>query len=240
MEEFYMGIKKCIENTTKEIFSKKIIVEFVSNVSARAKEITEIDSQRWSNVYESKKFTGYFVHETENHCSYILIDSNRSHEDMLITAYHEMKHMIDFYMFLKIFDGDMNKMINSNINKTFNIYSEYEAVMFGYVHFLKMCLLDKDKKYKTKLLIRKTKLIYEDMEQIENKYQFLIHSIQYFGVLMACKEFDDFFDFDKEIAEMDSILELIPIFNMLKNTSKIRNYEWFVDFDSKCRKYIGE
>lgn len=220
--------------------NKDIIVEFVADINERSQEITSVDNENWTNVYESESYTGSFIRETDRHPSYILIQSGRTQENIVRTAFHEMRHAIDFYVLLKLMDDDIDKMTKSEIMPMFQVYSEYEAEKFGIEHFLKYCLLDLDKHKKTQEVLELNKEVYKDTRGIKYKYHFLVHSVQYLAVLTACQEYDADFDFDGEIAQMDYLFELTEVFNMLLDKETTRDLTWFYQFDKISRKYVGE
>lgn len=234
-------IKAIIENFFKEELSYTVRVEFVADVSARSREIIQQDNLKWSDAYNANHFLGQFLPDTENHCAYILLQEGREIGMLIESSFHEQKHAIDYVYFLRlIFDGNQTKMINSPLYATFQVYSEFEAKKFGWLQFLKYIDYTNLTKYEqAKSIISCAQQCYDDIDGITNKYQFLMHSVQYLGCLFAVSEYDEsYLDLKSEISKMTFAEELNDIITLLDNEG-IKDKSWFEEFDRQCRAFIG-
>lgn len=234
-----MTVKEALKTNAEKVFydhyGKKIIVEFVSDVVLRGNEIGAND-KNVKTVYSSTHYTGMFIPETENHCTYILAEDGRSDCDTVITVFHELQHTIDYYRFLSLFDNNQEKMINSNIYYTFQIYSEFMAEQFGIAMFFDSCFTEKDKQEKIKIILDTYIPVYNDFSDVHDKYECIIHSVQYLGILYACAKYDNEFDLTAHIGKMFGLQDLKEIILALLDDYHNFDIEWFQNFDKICRE----
>ena len=232
------SLKEIVESAFDSI-GIQLVVEFVDNVLLRANELTINDSVKWSNAYESNHFTGLFIPNTTEHIAYILIENNRSFDAIVETCLHEKTHAIDYYFFLNnIFDGNQKSMIYSDLYCSFQIYSEFHAKYEGIIEYLG--LLDDQTQY---MSIESLKEIsyekYINNISKTNRYEFVMHSIQYLACLWAVKTMVPSFDLDTKLAGFEDAVNLWPIIDSLINDHGQKTIDWFVNFDKVCKEYIG-
>ena len=128
MTDLQEQIKSSLESSFEQFTGEKVIVEYVSDVDIRAKEIQKEIGVTMCNAYEANHYTGSFLPATDKSPSYILIQEDRKDNMDIMTAFHEMQHAVEYTMFLNIFfNKDRNKMVESKIYPTFQIYSEFSA-----------------------------------------------------------------------------------------------------------------
>lgn len=235
MTENQEFLKLFIETDAKKQFDVDVCVEYVADVSDRVKELERIIGEKFNPVYEADTFTGQFIPAVNNNPYYILIQENR--RDMLdvMTAFHEYRHLIDFiYFFRTVFDGDIDKLKGSPLYVTFNVYSEYSAMVYGiqkYIEIMGREGISKDEL--GGLILQNARSQYENMLGIENRYQLLIHSIKYLGNIVACSSY---VDTQGLVSEMYCSEELYPIMNHM--SIYINKYEWYIEMDKIMRDFV--
>lgn len=233
-------LKKAIETYFDETLNYDIQVEFVTDVAQRSREITLEDREKWNNAYDADSFVGLFIPETEKHKAYILIKDEREFGMLVESCFHELMHAEDYLWFLRrIFCGNKREMMISQLYVTFQVYSEFKAKKFGWLQFLK-CIdyEDMTKLSQANAVLETAKQVYRDKGGIINKYQFLMHSIQYLGCLYAIYEYDEsYIDLDSATLLIDDLEDLSDIFSMLLD-DKIKDKAWFERFDKCCREYV--
>lgn len=236
-----MTVKEALKYNSEKIFSditgKQIIVDFIPDVLKAQKEICKNDAKKFVKVYSAEHFTGMFIPNSENHCAYILAEANRNDVESVITVGHEFQHALDYYLLLLLYDNNQEKMINSDLYYTFQIYSEFNAEQRGIRMFFDLCLVDKTVQEKVKIIQETYMSVYDDFTCVNNKFEFIIHSIQYIGILYACASYWDKFDIEKYMSEMNSILDLKEIILELFSRHKF-DLIWLQKFDKICRNVM--
>jgi hypothetical protein len=233
-------MKELLKSNIKKIFAeqynKQIEVEYVSDIIKRKEEICEKDTKKGSFVYTGK-YTGMFIPESDTHCTYILAEDERSDCDTIITIFHEFQHVKDYYWLLSLMDNNQDKMVNSSIYYTFQIYSEFMAEVFGINAFFDLCFKEKSKQEKVNIVLDAYKEAYKDYSNVHDKYEYIIHEIQHLAILDSCALYDDKFDLLGYIKDMDGFSKLKEIFNLLITSININLY-WLQYFDKKCREFM--
>ena len=231
-------IKSTIEKISKMQYDIDVVVEYVADVSKRAKQLQQQFGEKLNSVYGAEHSTGIFIPAVNNNPYYILIQENRESELYVMTAFHEFKHLIDYVMFLKsAFSNNAEQLKNSPMYITFNIYSEYAATAFGVKNYIeKVTIVGMTQKELAESIFQNAKTKYWDLRGIDNRYQLLLHSMQYMGNIIACSNFIDDVDFQKNVDEMELSDELYPTF---KHIFKFENkYEWYRDLDKIMREFV--
>lgn len=238
MNETQKLIKSTIEDTTKKQYGIDIVVEYVADVSERTQELQQECGEKLNLVYDAEHFTGSFIPAVNNNPYYILIQENRESMLDVMTAFHEYRHLIDFVLFLKtVTSNNIDILKNSPLYVTFNVYSEYAATLFGtqeYIKFVKC--KDMSQKELAEAILQRDNAIYWNLEGIDNRYQLLVHSVQYVGSIVACCQFSDEIDTQRLISEMVLSDELKPIFNHISMYED--KYQWYKDLDKIMRGFV--
>lgn len=238
MTEVQEQIKSILESSFEHVTGEKIIVEYVTDVSARANEIQTQSGVNMRDVYEATQYTGVFIPATDNSCSYILIQEYRNDNLDIMTAFHEMQHAIEYIMLLNcIFEKNRQRMIDSSVYPTFQIYSEFSATRTGiskYLTFVNHSDMSQDEF--ANCLVDTYRRDYLDFSNITTRYQLVIHTMQYLGVLVGVKDVIKDFDLDSEIYCIKYLDEFQDIFDLLNSFAF--NYNWFETFDKVAREFI--
>lgn len=231
-----------IKNSVEEVFKTfnlDVNIEFVDDVKIRRNEITSIDNNVWSEAYETSYCTGTFIPSTKKHKAFILVLKRDDVGCVIETVFHEMRHAIDYNIFLKnIFNNDQDMMKQSPLYVTFNIYSEFEAIKFGYENYIKV--VDYEGITKQELaerLLEEGIRIYDDFEIEKNRKGLLYHAVSYFARLCAVEKFLPNFSKESYLQDILEIDLLEGIFTMLVNPD-VRDKQWFERFDKLCREYV--
>ena len=98
MNETQKLIKSVIEDQTKKLYGIEVIVDYVSDVSARILELQQ-SGANLNSVYDAEYCTGAFIPAVNDNPYYILIQKDRKTKLDVMTAFHEFKHLIDYVMF---------------------------------------------------------------------------------------------------------------------------------------------
>ena len=240
MTELQYAIKQSIEAETKKTLGVDVIVEYVPDVNARIEEIINQSHETFNSVYESENFTGTFIPSVGTEPFRILIREKRNQNLDIMSAFHEYQHMIDYCKFLNtVFSGDVEGLKHSPLYVTFNIYSEFSATKAGIVYYGKTVkFIDSPLEDRCQALLETYLDSYRRcFPRIANRYQLLIHTIQYYGCIAAipaiCQEYDisEFFHEIQFINELRQVLERI---NSFEDTTL-----WYKEFDKTARKFIG-
>ena len=85
-------------------------------------------------------------------------------------------------------------------------------------------------------ILQSAKETYWKLEGIDNRYQLLVHSMQYIGNIVACGQFSDEIDTQKLISEMELSEELYPILGHVFMYED--KYKWYEDLDKMMRKFV--
>lgn len=126
---------------------------------------------------------------------------------------------------------------NSPLYVTFNVYSEYAATLFGTKKYIEIVKLeDMSQKELAEAILQSAKETYWKLEGIDNRYQLLVHSMQYIGNIVACGQFSDEIDTQKLISEMELSEELYPILGHVFMYED--KYKWYEDLDKMMRKFV--
>lgn len=238
MNETQKLIKSTIEDATKKQYGINVVVEYVADVSERTQELQQECGEKLNSVYDAEHFTGTFIPAVNNNTYYILIQENRESMLDVMTAFHEYQHLIDYIRFKDtVFDGDIETMKNSPLYVTFNVYSEYAATLFGTKKYIEIVKLDDmSQKELAEAILQSTKEIYWKLEGIVNRYQLIVHSMQYIGNIVACGQFSDEIDAQNLISEMELSEELYPILvHVFMYEDK---YKWYEDLDKMMRNFV--
>lgn len=239
MDDTQKLIKTLIESESDKQLGIDVIVEYLSDIDARVKDIERKCGVKLNSVYDTDNVTGTFVPAINGNPYYILIKESRECMLYVMTAFHEYRHLIDYVIFLKtIFDNNVELLKNSPLNVTFNVYSEYAATMFGVQKYIQIVKIDDmDQKDLAKLILQNAKSAYENFQCIKTPYQLLVHSMQYIGNIVACGQFIDDIDIQRLISEMEMSDELYPVIThafMFEN-----KYEWYTEMDKIMRDFVN-
>lgn len=231
-------IKSAIEDAIKKQCGIDVVVEYVTNVSERTKELQQICGEKLNSIYDAEYTTGTFIPAVNNNPYYILIQENRESMSDVMTAFHEYKHLIDFILFLKtVANNNIDTLKNSLLYVTFNVYSEYAATLFGTQEYIKFAKRENmSQKELAEAILQRDNAIYWNLEGIDNRYQLLVHSVQYVGSIVACCQFSDEIDTQRLISEMVLSDELKPIFNHISMYED--KYQWYKDLDKIMRGFV--
>lgn len=238
MNETQKLIKSCIEEKTKQQYGIDVVVEYVADVSERTQEIQKECGEKLNSVYEGEHFTGTFIPAVNNNPYYILIQEDRESMLDVMTAFHEYRHLLDYVLFLRtVANNNAETLKNSPLYVTFNVYSEYAATEFGTEKYIEIVKLeDMSQKELAEAILQSGKEKYWKLEGIVNRYQLLVHSMQYVGNIVACGQFSDEIDAQNLISEMELSEELYPI---LKHVfSGEDKYKWYEDLDKTMRNFV--
>ena len=188
MNETQILIKTSIENETKQQLGVDVIVEYVPNISLRKQELQKQAGEKFNSVYNADHFTGTFIPAIGNNPYYILVQENRESMLDIMTAFHEYKHLIDYVLFFKVVcDNDIELLKKSPMYITFNVYSEYSATRFGVKKYIETVNFeDMNQKELAESILEIAKEEYRNLQGVKNRYQLLVHSMQYLGNIMGC------------------------------------------------------
>lgn len=231
-------IKTSIEAESNRQLGIEVIVEYVSDIYTREEEIERKCGVKLNSVYDATNITGTFIPAINGNPYYILIKERAESMLYVMTAFHEYRHLIDYVLFLKtVFDNNTKLLKNSPLYVTFNVYSEYAATMFGVQKYIELVKIDDmTQKELGKLVLQNAKSAYDNLQGITNRYQLLVHSMQYLGNVVACGQFIDDIDIQSLISEMELSNELFPVIShtlMFEN-----NYEWYSEMDKRMRVFV--
>lgn len=128
-------------------------------------------------------------------------------------------------------------MKHSPLYITFNVYSEFSATLSGVLHYLKIVnIKGMSQKELCEIILQNAESAYQNLEGIVNRYQLLVHSLQYFGNVVACSNFLEDINLRKIIGKMELSNELKPVLAhilMFEN-----NDEWYITLDKKMRTFV--
>lgn len=231
-------IKVSIENETNKQFGIDVVVEYVSDVTARAQEIERQCGMKFNSVYDASGFTGTFIPTLNDSPYYILIQENRNNMLDVMTAFHEYRHLIEYVQFLKtVFGNNVELLKNSPLNVTFNVYSEYVATWFGVQKYIEIVGVgDLSQKELATQIMGNASKTYQNLQGISNRYQLLVHSMQYLGKIVACKMFVDDIDIQNLVDKMELSKELLPlIIHFFKYENRC---DWYAEMDKIMRDFV--
>ena len=231
-------IKDTIEKTTKQQYGIDVVVEYVADVTERTQELQKECGEKLNSVYEGEHFTGTFIPAVNNNPYYILIQEDRESMLDVMTAFHEYRHLLDYVLFLRtVANNNAETLKNSPLYVTFNVYSEYAATVFGTKKYIENIKLeDMSQKELAEAILQSAIENYWKFEGIVNRYQLLVHSMQYIGNIVACGEVSDEIDTQNLISEMELSEELYPI---LKHVFLFEDkYKWYEDLDDMMRNFV--
>ena len=179
--------KQFIEKCAKDTIGINLVVEYVPDVSMRVLEITSKYSENIYNAYNAKHFTGTFIPQVGENPYYILVQQKRNQQLDVMTVYHEYQHVIDYVRFLDtVFHGDVEALKKSPLYYPFNVYSEFSATKAGITHYGKTVkFLNTPIEDRCIALLETYLNMYRNFYGIESRGDFLIHTIQYYGCIMA-------------------------------------------------------
>lgn len=237
MNETQQLIKSLIEQKGKEL-GIDVVVEYVSDVNKRISEIENQYQEKFNSVYETNKIAGTFIPSIGKNPHYILVQKNENSMRDIMTAFHEYRHLTEHIVFLQtVFNNDIKKMKHSPLYITFNVYSEYSATLNGVLQYLKIVSREgMSQKALSEEILQDAESTYRNLEGIVNRYQLLVHSLQYFGAVRACGIFLEDINFEKIIGQMELSNELKPVLAhiiMFEN-----NYEWYETLDKRMRTFV--
>ena len=238
MNETQILIKTSIEKEAKQQLGVDVIVEYVPNISIRKQELQKQAGVKFNSVDNADHFTGTFIPAIGNNPYYILVQESREAMLDIMTAFHEYKHLIDYVLFYKVVcDNDIELLKKSPMNITFNVYSEYSATLFGVKKYIDIAKFeDMTQEELAKSILEIAKEEYWNLQGVENKYQLLVHSMQYLGNIMGCSTFVDSADIQSLISEMELLDELLPTFNHI--AAYENTYEWYENLDRIMRDFV--
>ncbi len=238
MNETQQLIKSLIEQKGKQELGIDVVVEYVSDVNERLLEIEDQCQEKFNFVYETNKLTGIFIPSVGQKPYYILVQKDRNDMLDIMTVFHEYRHLSDYITFLQtVFGGNVEEMKHSQLYITFNVYSEFSATLSGVLHYLKIVNKeDMNQKELCETILQYAKSAYWDLDGIINGYQLLVHSLQYFGNVIACSNFLKDINLEKIIDEMEFSNELKPIFAHILMFED--NNEWYKILDKRMRTFV--
>lgn len=238
MNETQQLIKFLIEKKGKQEQGIDVVLEYVSDVNERRLEIENQCQEKFNSVYETNKLNGIFIPSVGQNPYYILVQKDRNNMLDVMTAFHEYRHLSDYIDFLQtVFDGNVEKMKHSQLYITFNVYSEFSATRSGVLYYLKIVSKEgMSQKELCEIILQNAKSTYRNLDGIINRYQLLVHSLQYFGKVIACSNFLEDINLEKIIDEMELSNELKPVLAhicMFEN-----NDEWYKTLDKRMRTFV--
>lgn len=238
MDDTQKLVKDSIEKELKNTFCVDAIVEYTSDVTLRIHEIEQQCGEKFKPVYEANIVAGAFLPAVKDNPYYILIKDNVEEMKYIMTAYHEYKHLIDYLLFFKtVFNNDSLQLEKSSLYGAFNVYSEYSATMFGVKEYIeKVTLGDLSQEELAETILQRAKTTYWNLKGIDNRYQLLVHSVQYLGGIVACGQFIDKIDIQGYIREMELSSELCPVFNHIFMYED--KYQWYEKLSRIMRKFV--
>lgn len=238
MNETQQLIKMQIEQNAKQEFGIDVVVEYVSDVNERQVEIENQYQEKFNSVYEAGKLTGAFLPSVGQNPYYILVQENRNNMLDVMTAFHEYRHLLDYVDFLHtVFNNDAEKMKYSQLYITFNVYSEFSATQSGVLNYLKIVSIEGiTQKELSEIVLQNAKLNYQDLEGIVNRYQLLVHSLQYLGYVIPCSIYLEGINFKQIVDNMELSDELKPVIaHILSFENK---YDWYETSDKLMRYFV--
>ena len=135
------------------------------------------------------------------------------------------------------FNNNTELLKNSPLYVTFNVYSEYSATLYGIEKYIETVRIeDTSQKEFAKSVFENSKAAYCNAQKIDNKYQLLVHSMQYVASIVACSKFIDELDIQVLISKMELSEELYPVINhifMYKNEN-----DWYYELDKIMRNFV--
>lgn len=238
MNETQKLIKSTIENSAKQQYGIDIVVEYVADVSERTQELQQECGEKFNSVYTAEHCTGAFIPTVNNNPCYILIQEDRESMLDVMTAFHEYRHLIDFVLFFKtVANNNIDILKKSPLYTTFNVYSEYAATMYGTKEYIDIVKLgDMSQKELAEAIFQQRKTTYWNLEGIDNRYQLLVHSVQYLGEIFACGQFTNKIDIQASIREMELSSEMCPIFNHIFMYED--KYQWYEKLNRIMRDFV--
>ncbi len=238
MNETQQLIKTQIEQKVKQELGIDVVVEYVFDVNERRLEIENQYQIKFNSVYETDKLTGTFIPLVGHNPYYILIQKNRNNMLDVMTAFHEYRHLLDYHDFIHtVFGNDAEKMKYSPLYITFNVYSEFSATQSGVLHYLKYVSLEgMTQNELCKILLKEAEVAYQNLEGIVNRYQLLVHSLQYLGYVIPCSIYLEDINFKQIVDNMELSDELKPVIaHILSFENK---YDWYETSDKLMRSFV--
>lgn len=233
MEDYKPILKQKIENSIFTSFQKQVEVKFVDDVALETRILTE-----GLNIYQfipNKHNTGMFIPWAGRDKAYILIQTPQDDCLDIKTAFHEFQHCIDYCSLLSYFKSEED-MAKSKVYTTFNIYSEFLAILHGYLNYFKFVKHDTEDYYDKALFTATDQFL--NQTDITNKFQYLNHVLVYYAKCIAIDKFlnesKSIIKFFKNINSNEDIFDVLDCINHYE-----KSFEWYVDFDRVCREYIG-
>lgn len=86
------------------------------------------------------------------------------------------------------------------------------------------------------MILNKAKETYWNLQGINNRYQLLVHSMQYLGNIVACIPYIKDIDLKKNINDMELSKELIPVINHILAFQDTTI--WYTDLNFIMRNFV--
>ena len=238
MSDLQKNIKLLLENKFKSEFNQELIIEYVENVERREKEILKNFHLHMDQAYKAKQFTGAFIPSTNKTPYYILVKKEQNDQKDIITVFHEFQHARLHESFLnEVFQQDIEKMKNSHLNKTFQFFSEFQAVEFSILQYIKLVRFEHMTEIETcEMILNTYQEDYLNIGENNDKYNLLMYTLQFAAVFFAVYSKHPTHNWKLNI-KVD--LALKKVATILQALDNYRNsLEWYNYFDEEVREYI--
>lgn len=234
--------QQCIKNNMEQMFynffGEKIEIEYVDDVKSSVESFLQEYGLNMREANSANVLTGSFLPATSRTNHKIFIKRERNDCLDVMTAFHEIQHAIDYVKLLReVFYCDQEKMKNSELYESFQLFSEYNAVRFGIKNYLQ--LVEKENMTKTELaqlLLDGSRKTFLDYSTIHNRWQLAFHIFEYLGAVHAVKEL--FYNMD--LQEYESLLEQDNAKYIIDAISSFEfSEDWFSFFNLRIRKFVN-
>ena len=231
-------IKKNIEKEFKEQCDETLIVEFVSNVSESAYEITSKSKMKFVNSYDGGVQYGIFIppiHSTDTY--HILIWNGLKESREFMTSAHELEHAKLYVNMLRtVFENDCNKLNKSFLNEYFQVFSEFSAYRKGMENYLRNVTFDgyTQEDVAIALLEEKLEFYQQNIDKSFKQSRLMYNSILAGSILGALdvvksKRVLAFLD------ELDSDEHIKKVYNVMYNYKDEK--DWYTEYSDVVDEY---
>lgn len=241
MNDLQLEIKNCIEAQVQKDYGVKVVVEYVSDIEVRKKQILETMSEKMNQTYDADHYTGVFIPQAEDNPYYILIQENRNNNLDIMTAFHEYQHLRDYIIFLNVvFHNNVDALKDSQLYISFNLYSEFMATREGMYQYIKYkyseVYMTKDKYIEQLEVFLKE---YKKFQGVKTRYQLLMHNLVFLGRIIAIQLIDAEIDVSYYTHELFSLKENAGFEQVVACLVSYDNSaEWYIEFDKVVREFI--
>lgn len=231
-------IKDTIEKTLKDGFKQVVVVFFVDDIETEWTKIRATFKKPPVDFIPSETRTGCFMPPCEGKPGYIFIKNNDSGCEFYRTAFHELQHAIDFFVFWKLFDNNSDALVNSKLYPYFMIYTEYNATYKGYYEYLKIIYPEAATRLDITEQIDFYYNSYTDTSMLVNKFQYVNHTLNYLARIKAFQKLlGDEYDINESVRCIDDGDFFLPLFNCMQQEPK--DLMWYEEYYNKLNRYIN-